>query len=102
VLCKKIRSKFAILRKLATRTPVSTNRSFSFIPKKGTLESPKKYFLPDSFSRGLTGYNTGKLLKNSRKKIPCYLLGYSDIIIYDSKNLLMILKLCFNPAWVIC
>ena len=51
-----------------TRVAVSTNRSFSSIPEKGTLRCLKKISLPDSFSRGLRGYNTEKWLNNSKKK----------------------------------
>ncbi len=50
-----------------TRTPVSTNGTFSSIPKKGTSGYQKKNFLPDSFLGGLREYYTEKWLKNSKK-----------------------------------
>jgi hypothetical protein len=50
-----------------TRTPVSTNGTFSSIPKKGTSGFQKKKILPDSYFGGLREYYTEKWLKNSKK-----------------------------------
>jgi hypothetical protein len=50
-----------------TRTPVSTNGTFSSIPKKGTCGLKKKKILPDSFPGGPREYYTEKWLKNSKK-----------------------------------
>ena len=50
-----------------TRTPVSTNGTFSSIPKKGTSGFQKKKFFPDLFLGGPREYYTEKWLKNLKK-----------------------------------
>jgi hypothetical protein len=67
VLCKKIRSNFAILRKLATRTPVSTKRTNRVASKNHTSGRDRIFFLSDLISRVLRGKHTEKLDKNSKK-----------------------------------
>ena len=68
MLCKKIRSNFAILRKLATRTPVSTKRTNRVASKKHSSGSDKKIFLSDLISRVLRGKHTEKSDQNMKKK----------------------------------
>ncbi len=68
VLCKKIRSKFAILRKLVTRTPASTKRTNRVASKKHSSGSDKKIFLSDLISRVLRGKHAEKTDQNSKKK----------------------------------
>ncbi len=67
MLCKKIRSKFAILRKLVTRTPASTKRTNRVTSKNHTSGKDKKIFLSDPKSRGLRGKHTEKSEQNSKK-----------------------------------
>ena len=67
-LCKKIRSKFAILKKLVTRTPVSTKQTNRVAPKKHTSGADKIFFLSDLISRGRRVDHTEKLERNSKKK----------------------------------
>ncbi len=67
VLCKKIRSKFAILKKFATRTPVSTKRTNRVASKKHTSGTDKKTFLSDLISRGLMGKHIENSDQNSTK-----------------------------------
>ncbi len=67
VLRKKIRSNFAILRKLATRTPVSTKRTNRVASKNHTSGRDKKKFLSDLSSRGLRGQYNEKSDQNSKK-----------------------------------
>ncbi len=74
VLSKKIRSKFVILRKLVTRTPVSTNGTFSSIPKNGTSGWKKNFFFQIRFL-GILGSTISKNGWKIRKKIPWYLVG---------------------------
>jgi hypothetical protein len=75
VLCKKIRSNFAILRKLATRTPVSIKRTNWVASKKHTSGIDKNFFLSDLISRDLRGKYAEKSDQNW-EKISQYLLGY--------------------------
>ena len=77
---KKIRLKFAIFKKFATRTPVSTKQTNRVAPKKHTSGIDKKFFLSNLISRGLRKKHTEKSDKNSEKKfsvlaglIPCTL-----------------------------
>jgi hypothetical protein len=67
VLCKKIRSKFAILRKLGTRTPVSIKGSNRSLPEKHT-SGWGIFFSSDSLFRGLGEQWKEKLDQNLKKK----------------------------------
>jgi hypothetical protein len=72
--CKKIWSKIAKIKKLVTRTPVSTKRTNRVASKNHTSGIEKNFFLSDLISRGLMG----NILKNQtkfRKKNSQYLLG---------------------------
>ncbi len=73
-LSKKIGSKSAILKKFATRTPVSTKRTNRVGSKNHTSGAHKIFFLSDLISMGLRG-NILKNQKKIRKKISQYLLG---------------------------
>jgi hypothetical protein len=97
VLRKKIRSKFAILRKLVTRTPVSTNRSFSSKPKKGTSGFQKKFFFPDLFLGGPREYFTEKWLKNSKKN--SLVLGGLTFYFEIGRNKYFMLTLFFTALY---
>ncbi len=66
-LCKKIRSKWAILKKFATRTPVSTKRTNRVASKNHTSGRDKIIFLSDLISMGLMGKHTEKSDQNSKK-----------------------------------
>jgi hypothetical protein len=68
VLCKKIRSNFAILRNLGTRTPVSIERTNRVASKKHTSGNDKKNFLSELISRDLRGKYAEKSDQNSKKK----------------------------------
>ncbi len=67
MLCKKIWSKFAILKKFATRSPVSTKRTNRVASRKHTSGPHKKIFLSDLISRGLMGKHTKESDQNSKK-----------------------------------
>jgi hypothetical protein len=73
MLCKNFRQKYSKIKKLVTCTPVSTNGTFSAIPKS-VLPVEKKKKISDSYFGGLREYYIQKWLKNS-KKIPWYLVG---------------------------
>jgi hypothetical protein len=66
--CKKISSKIAKIKKLVTRTPVSTKRTNRVASKNHTSGIDKKIFLSDLISRGLMGKHTEKSDQNSKKK----------------------------------
>jgi hypothetical protein len=66
-LSKKIRSKSAILKKIETRTPVSTKRTNRVVSKNHASGTDKKFFLSDLISRGPRGKHTEKSDKNSKK-----------------------------------
>jgi hypothetical protein len=83
VLCKKIRSKFAILKKFATRTPVSTKRTNRVASKNHTSGRDKKNFLSDLISTGLRGKHTEKSDQNS-KKIFSVLAGLRDNLEHEN------------------
>ncbi len=68
VLCKKIRSKSAILKKFSTCTPVNTKRTNRVASKNHTSGINKNCFLSDLISRGLRGTLTKKSDQNSEKK----------------------------------
>ena len=57
---KKIRSQFAILKKFAPHTPVSTKWTNRVASKKHTSGTDKKIFLSDLIFRGLMGKHTEK------------------------------------------
>jgi hypothetical protein len=80
-LCKKIRSKFAILRKLVTRTPASTKRTNRVASKNHTSGRDKKNFLSDP----IWGKHTEKSEQNS-KKIFSVLAGLKEYTV-KGKNL---------------
>jgi hypothetical protein len=79
VLCKKISSNFAILRKLATRTPVSTKRTNRVASKNHTSGRDLIFFLSDLISRGLRGKYAENSDQNLKKKIlsTCWVIGYT-------------------------
>jgi hypothetical protein len=56
-----------LIKLYETNRAVSTNRSFSSIPKKGTSGFQKKIFFPDLFLGGPREYYTEKWLKNFKK-----------------------------------
>jgi hypothetical protein len=66
-LCKKIRSKGAILKKIATRTPVSTKQTNRVASKNHTSGRDKKNFLSDLISMGLREKHTDDSDQNSEK-----------------------------------
>ena len=66
-LCKKIRSKFAILKKFVTRTPVSTKQTNRVAPKNHTSGTDKKNFLSDLIFMGPREYYTEKSGQNGEK-----------------------------------
>ncbi len=57
-LSKKIRSKIAKIKKLVTRTPVSTKRTNRVASKNHTSGRDKKFVLSNLISRGLRGKHT--------------------------------------------
>jgi hypothetical protein len=66
-LSKKIRSKIAKIKKLVTRTPVSTKRTNRVASKNHTSGRDKKFVLSNLISRGLRGKHTEKSDQNSEK-----------------------------------
>ncbi len=66
-LSKKIRSKIAKIKKLVTRTPVSTKRTNRVASKNHTFGRDKKFVLSNLISRGLRGKHTEKSDQNSNK-----------------------------------
>jgi hypothetical protein len=69
MLCKKIRSKFTILKKFATCTTVSTKLTNRVASKKHTSGIDKYFFsLSDIISRGLRGKPAEESDQNSEKK----------------------------------
>jgi hypothetical protein len=66
-LSKKIRSKIAKIKKLVTRTPVSTKRTNRVASINHTSGRDKNFFLSNLICRGLRGKHTGKSDQNSKK-----------------------------------
>jgi hypothetical protein len=103
VLCKKIRSKFAILRKLATRTPVSTKWTNWVASKNHISGRDRNFFLSDLIYRGLKGKYAENSDQNSKKKFS--VLAGLDPYFYSvrsiSNNLFEDLKLEEDFHWLV-
>jgi hypothetical protein len=85
-LSKKIRSKSSILKKFATRTPVSTKRTNRVASKNHTSGAHKFFFLSDLISMGLRGKHTEKSEQNSEKNFS--VLAWLSAVAYNAKDFL--------------
>ncbi len=86
--CKKISSKIAKIKKLVTRTPVSTKRTNRVPSKNHTSGIDKIFFLSDLISRGLMGKHTEKSDQNSRKKIlsTCWINWKNRCVVVEAQT----------------
>ncbi len=87
-LSKKIRSKIAKIKKLVTRTPVSTKRTNQVASKNHTSGIDKIFFLSDLISMGLRGKHTEKSDQNSEKNFSVLagLRSHNSVYKYELKS----------------